>query len=91
MSYSFSVRAATKDEAKAQITAKFDDVLASQPVHDADRPAAETAALALVDLLIDPPEDQVIAVSISGSLSWRDEGQFTGANMSFSSAFMPKG
>ncbi|PZQ63353.1 MAG: hypothetical protein DI570_09175 [Phenylobacterium zucineum] len=86
MSYSFAVVAFTKAEAKRKVEAKFDEVLASQPVHAADLPAARAAVAALIDVLNEPGDFQQINVSVSGYVSWRAEGEFTGANLSVNAA-----
>lgn len=79
MSYSFSVKAR-----KADILAKVDDQLAQvvegQPVHSNDAGAARQ----VVDSLLGLCEDGLYNVSVSGSLSWREENQFVGANLSVS-------
>jgi hypothetical protein len=84
MSYSFNVAASTKAEAKARISAEFDKVVASQPVHAADRDAAEAAAAAFVDVLADPADGEEIRVSVHGSVGWRTEGEFTHSNVGVS-------
>lgn len=76
MSYSISVRAATKAEAKQRISDELDKIEAAQPSHAADRAHALTAASAFVDLLTDDEEKDVV-VSMSGSLS----GNWTGAQI----------
>lgn len=80
MSYSFSVLADTKDEAKQKVAEQFDAIVASQPVHEADRSAAQTAINAFIDVVAEPTEAQAVSVAAYGSLSWREEGQFYGAN-----------
>jgi hypothetical protein len=70
MSYSFSVTAANKAEAKQKIADSFDNVVKSQPSHAADRDAAVSAGSAIVDILRDPADGQEIHVSMYGSLSW---------------------
>lgn len=86
MSYSFSVMGATKDEAKTLIEAEFDKIIASQPVHAADKAAALAAAGAFIDLLTDPPEGKVVRVSMHGSLGWNepDPKSFTGSGVGVS-------
>lgn len=89
MSYSFSVNAASKAEAKQKIATAFDSVVASQPSHAADREAALAAGGAFIDLLTDPAGDQQIQVSMHGSLGWRrwrhdDPKAFTGAGVGVS-------
>lgn len=81
MSYSFGVRASTKEEAKAKITAEFDRVIEQQPVHEADLPAARAATAAYVDVLVSPTGDQDVVVHVGGYVSWQAEGQFTGSRI----------
>lgn len=73
MSYSFNVRAATKAEAKLKVAVELDKVVASQPVHSTDREQAMAAATAFIDMLADAGEQQEIAVSVNGWLSWSGE------------------
>lgn len=74
MSYSISATGATKAEAKANIEKAFDaSVLASQPIHKRDKFTALNAANDMIDLLTDvAPPNQVIHVSLSGSLGWQN-------------------
>lgn len=81
MSYSFSVTAPSKAEAKEKIAAEFDKILASQPVHAADRASAQAAAEAFVDVLSGPADGEEIAVTVNGYVSLRAEGEFTGASV----------
>ena len=90
MSYSFSVTAADRAEAQEKIAAQFDAVVSNQPEHAADRDAAETAVMAFVDLLTEPSEDQQIAVSVSGYLSWRETGKYQSANVSVNANLVSK-
>lgn len=89
MSYSFSVTATSKVEAKEKIAAQFDTILASQPVHAADRSSAQAAAEAFVDVLRDPAENEQVAVTVNGYVSWQAEGEFTGASVGVSAAVRP--
>jgi len=87
MSYSFSVRASSKSEVGAQVAAEFDKVVASQPVHAADKQAVNDAAQAFVGILRDPGEGEYVGVSVSGSLTWSapdDAANFTGSSISVS-------
>lgn len=70
MSYSFYARGATKAAVIAALAVKFDDVVASQPVHAADRPQAEAAAAAFLGVLPDDAGEKDFYVSVSGSVSW---------------------
>jgi hypothetical protein len=93
MSYSFSVAAATKADAKQKIADSFDNVVASQPSHAADRVAAVAAGGAMVDVLKDPADDHEIHVSMHGSLSWQHDaadGVFTSASVGVSAALRAK-
>lgn len=74
MSYSFTVSAFTKDEAKQKITRSFDEVVSNQPIHQRDRAAAEAAAHAFVDVCPDPAtEAQQVQVTVYGSVGWRGD------------------
>lgn len=88
MSYSASVKAKTKAEAKGAVVEKFNEIVAGQPVHQADRDAAQSAVKAFIDTLTEPGDEQQISVSFSGSLSWREEGVFTGAGMNVSASLI---
>lgn len=68
MSYSFSVRAASKLQAKQLVAAEFDKVVASQPVHGTDKSQALAAAETFIDILPDD-ESQDVNVFVSGYLS----------------------
>jgi len=69
MSYSFTVKAATKAAALAAASAAFDSqVLVSQPVHKVDREAALKNAEAHVNLIADPKEGEEVALSMHGSI-----------------------
>jgi hypothetical protein len=86
MSYCFSVKAASKDEAGVKVEAELGKVVEWQPTHAADRQAAQDAAEAFINLLTDPGEGECIQVNVSGSLSWRDADVFTHANVSVSAS-----
>lgn len=93
MSYSFSVRAATKALALAAIALKLDEVVAQQPVHAADRQQAQDAANLFVGVL---PEDESrdVAVSVSGWVSGRWQGSelltLEGASVTISANLVAK-
>lgn len=76
MSYSFNVRARTKDEAKQTVEAEFDQVVQYQTEHARDKAAALAAAGAMIDLLASA-DDKDINVSVSGWLSWQNDGSET--------------
>lgn len=80
MSYSFSVRAPTRIEAKEQIAAEFAKVVQHNAQHAGrDAGPAEQAVCAFVDVLGDPGEGQVVAVSVSGSITRDPEAAATKA------------
>jgi hypothetical protein len=71
MSYSFSVTALTKDEAKQKVAEQFAYVVNNQPCHAVDKDAALTVANAFIDLLSDVTDGHEINVSMNGcSLRW---------------------
>lgn len=90
MSYSFTVKADTKDEAGVKVEAEFGKVVASQPIHDRDRQAAQDAAETFIDILKEPSENECVQVHVSGVLSWADVNTFTGANVNVSASIVPK-
>lgn len=87
MSYSFSVRAANREDAKAQVAGKLAEVLAQQPSHAADMPMAQNTANAFIDVLAEDPAKDVL-VNMNGSLSWEwidgSATKITGANVNVS-------
>ena len=92
MSYSFQVKADTKEAVLEAAKAELDKVAASQPAHAADKDQAYTAVEAFVALVIDPAaEDKQITVSVNGSLSWTDEGRYTSASVGVNAYVGPKG
>lgn len=64
----------------AKVEDQLAQVVESQPTHSNDIGAARQ----VVDSLLNVCEDGVYNVSVSGSLSWRNEGEFCGANLSVS-------
>jgi hypothetical protein len=70
MSYSFSVRGATKAEAMQKVVAELDKVVASQPIHSADRAQAEAAACGFLSVIPDDAGGKDFYISVSGSVSW---------------------
>jgi hypothetical protein len=70
MSYSFSAGGLTKALAKADVDNRLQDVAETQKIHARDRAAAQAAADAMIDQLVDPTDAQRINVSMSGSLAW---------------------
>lgn len=79
MSYSVSVTAANKAAAKSAVAAKFDEVVAAQPIHARDREAAIANANAAIDLLTDD-DTMHVAVSLNGYVGWRDPLTAAGDN-----------
>lgn len=94
MSYSFTVRAADKEQAKVAVAAEFGKVLAQQPVHVRDQAAMLANANAVIDLLADNAS-QDVSVACNGSVSWNGVGEpaevpLVGANVSASAWNVPR-
>jgi hypothetical protein len=95
MSYSITARGATKALALAALAATFDsNVLATQPVHSADKQQALAAAESYVGIL---PDDDTKDVSITmhGSVSWQNVGpdserRFTTAGVGVTATLVDK-
>jgi hypothetical protein len=81
MSFSFSVKGATVPEVVEKVKSEMEQVVVGQPSHQADSEAVATAANAYASILRTPLENEVIVLSISGSLSWREENAFVGASI----------
>lgn len=84
MSYSFSIKANSKELAKQAVKDKFDsDVVTHQPVHEKDRPAVLANANAAIDLLADDIEKD-ISVSVNGYVTWpgADNSEFSTVSIS---------
>ncbi len=85
MSYSFSVKAANKSEAKAKVAAELEKAAQAQSCHERDKHQAQAAADAFIDLLVEDESNDVY-VSMSGSLTgiWTDGDvtTITGASVS---------
>lgn len=69
MSYSFQVKAPTKTAAKEAVAAKFDEVVAQQPIHARDRVVVIANASCVIDLLADNDSKDII-VSCNGAVGW---------------------
>ena len=81
MSYSFSVQASDKASAIQAVSASFDEVVTSQPVHAVDKEAAVASATAYINLLADPSDTEVVDVQVNGWLSWVSDGVYSGASV----------
>ena len=92
MSYSFLITADTKEEATGKIRDQFDAVVASQPIHAADKEAAVIAAQAFVRILADPHEGDEIYVNVYGSLGWRYDSpdEFLSAGLTINASLRNK-
>jgi len=86
MSYSFSVRAASKAEAVTAAEQKFDTVVEGQPIHAKDRKAAMTAVQNVVDVLHDDTSRD-INVAVSGYVSWGENEEISTASVSVTANF----
>jgi hypothetical protein len=93
MSYSFTVKAATKADAKKAVASQLEAVVAGQPIHKADLDAALVSAKAFIDVLGEPHEGDEVVVSVNGSLSWNSDQaneDFIAANITVSAALRNK-
>jgi hypothetical protein len=92
MSYSFSVRAATKAEALIKIENELGNVVTAQPIHAADREQAYAAAEAFLEIVPDD-DSKDFQVSVHGSVGWTGEGDaqvITAAGVGVSVHLVPK-
>ena len=93
MSYSFTIRAATKTQAKTDVALKFDEMALQQACHARDRAQALGAAFDSIDLL-DDDESKDIVVNMSGSLTGLWQGSdvicIQGANVSVGAGLVMK-
>lgn len=92
MSYSFSFSAANKHEAKAKASAEFERVVQQQPVHRNDHKQALAATEAFIDVLPNPINDEVVNVTVYGSVTWRghqDQGDIVNASVSVTAGVGP--
>lgn len=91
MSYSFSVKAASKSEAKAAIASELARVVEGQPSHQADQAQAQAAADSFIDILADD-SSRDISVSMHGSLSWMSSHPetYTGVGVNISASLVAK-
>lgn len=97
MSYGFNIRAATAAAAIAALPAKFDEVVAAQPIHERDRDAAVAAATSVIGLIGEPQDGQEISLSVSGYVQWqvpmidgKVDGPLTGASVSANAILVAK-
>lgn len=73
MSYSFTLTAPSKVEAIALVNAELNRIVEEQPVHAADRDAAQGAAANMIALVRDEP-DMDVKVSMWGSIVAPESG-----------------
>jgi hypothetical protein len=93
MSYSFQVKAPTKADAKNSVIAKFDEVVAQQPIHARDRAAVICNAISVINLLADNDSKDVL-VSCNGYVSWPsgavEEAQLNSTAVSASAGYVDR-
>lgn len=90
MSYSFSVRGTTKNEAMTKVIAQLDAVVAGQPIHAADRFQAQAAVEAFLGVLPSNPDGQEFQVSVHGSVGWIERNIITSAGVGVSANLVAK-
>jgi hypothetical protein len=85
MSYSISARGATKALALAALGCLFDsNVVATQPVHAADKQQALAAAESFAGILPDD-DSKDVSIRMNGSLSWQNVGDDSERRFSWAS------
>lgn len=87
MSYSFTIRAATKEQAKQVFKERFEFETARQPAHNTEKQQALSAVNAFIDLL-DEDLNQDVVVNVYGSVigTWSEDhhSSVRGANIGIS-------
>lgn len=81
MSYSFTVKGDTKQATLDAATAAMDNVVAQQPVHEADKDVALAAAASIVALTTELP-DHELRLDIAGSIWRRPDNIIGGVSLS---------
>lgn len=72
MSYSFTIRADTKEAALKAVSDQLDQIVTAQPIHAADRQQAYACTEAFIEIV--PPADGFeYNVSVHGSVGWKQE------------------
>ena|ERR1700729_1758305 len=90
MSYSFSIRVDSKDEAGIAVDDQLDEIVASQPIHNQDRQETQDAVEAFIELLRDPEENEEITITVSGSVVAGADKEITSASVNISVAISTK-
>lgn len=70
MSYSFSKRGATRAAVLAMVSAQFDEIVAQQPIHAADRAQAQAVAESFLAIVPDADDTQDYYIAMHGSVSY---------------------
>ena len=70
MSFSFTVRAATKADALSKLVAEMERVAAAQPSHEIDKAHVVSLAESYAGF-VDDEEGKDFVIAMSGSLGWR--------------------
>lgn len=89
MSYSFTVVTDTKGQARDKVAVELAKVVVAQPMHDKDLMQAQSAADKFIDLLAED-NTKGVRMSMSGSLSWADDGKITGTSISINASLVVK-
>lgn len=89
MSYSFSVTAASKADAKAGVEVEFDKVAAEQPAHASDKPAVLANSAVVIDSLTDDDTKDVM-VSCSGFVNRLSASLVQGNSVCVSAVLMAR-
>lgn len=71
MSFSFSVLAKSKDDARAQVAQHMADIAKVQDSHEVDKQAVSNVVSAYLDM-VEGGEGESYSVSVSGSMGWTE-------------------
>lgn len=93
MSFSFQLKAKTKDEIRTQAADKLKEIVSQQPIHVKDSGAVQGVIDSYLGLVDEPGDDKALIVSVSGYVSFNagntDQTQISlvGANINVSVSF----
>lgn len=94
MSYSFTIRGATKEEAKRRVADELAKVVEGQPSHAIDCAQAQAAADAFINLMPDDrPAETLLQVSVHGYVGWTgtpEQQALTVASVGVTASVEPK-
>lgn len=90
MSYSFGLRADSKDEAKFKVAAEVEKVVARYPIHGQDQAAILANANAVIDLARELKDNEEFAISVCGYIGSNDGGELGTVSISATASVAQK-